>query len=230
MTNTNLEPPKVSPIWLVLALATFLLILFIFSGCSAEKRQLKPYQKVASDANLPRSQAKRNILAGILAAEFPILEVVHEKDSIVTVHKNDSLAIENQKKNIKTLNDRIALLNKNKPKNCPPCPFVNIDSILNDCPTDTIYIDRWHSKETTKHDTINNWLKGNELEAYKQTAAQLQFNLTNKTNELNDLKAYTKTWSYLGNKAWDKLKWWLLGLIILYVGYRILKSKFTLPF
>lgn len=230
MTNTNLEPPKVSPLWLVLALATFLLILFTLSGCSAEKMALKPYKKVAADSDLPRSQAKRNILAGILAAEFPILEITKEKDSVVTLHKKDSLAIANQIRSIKALNDRIAALNISKPKGCPPCPYIDVDSILNDCPTDTIYVDRWHSKETTKHDTISNWLKANELEAYKLTAAQLQFNLTNKTNEFNDLKAYTKTWSYLGNEAWDKLKWWLLGLVILYVGYRILKSKFTLPF
>jgi hypothetical protein len=164
MTNNNLQPPKVHTLWVILALAAFGLMILSFSSCS----QLRHYKKVASDSDLPRSQDKRNILAGVLAAEFPIQELVKEKDSLSITHKKDSVALLKHQQAIKNLNATIISLNKTKPKNCPPCPiYEDVQEPI----TDTIYIDRWHTKTIQIKDTIGNFHKQNE---YNSLGKQLQ--------------------------------------------------------
>lgn len=217
LQQVNNQPPnKVTIIQIVFGLMALALILIAFNSCNSEKKALKPYKQVASDIDTNYQDKKMQLIAKVCNDKFPIevKTIIHDSVTTKYVKVEDNAAIANLK----------ALL-----ANCGS--KIDLDSFLNEnMLIDTLYIDHYHNSETTKRDTIYNWRKANELEAYKQTAYQLQFNLTNKTSEFNDLKAYTKTWSYLGNEAWDKLKWWLLGLIILYVGYRILKSKFTLPF
>jgi hypothetical protein len=223
MTNSNLQPPKVHPLWVLLALAAFVLMILSLNGCSP----IRHYKKVASDSDLPRSQDKRNILAGILAAEFPIQEITKEKDSLAITHKKDSVAILKHQQAIKNLNASIIALNKNKPKNCPPCPTINVDSMLiNNMIVDTLYVDRWHSKTIQTKDTIGNFNKQNEFNSLNKQLQDSTFELL----VLREKKAalIASNSQLKSDKHYWKIRFFiLLFSVIGYAGFKVYK-KFTL--
>jgi hypothetical protein len=216
-SNNNLQPPKVHPLWVVLALAAFGLMVLALNGCSP----LRHYKEVASDSDLPRSQDKRNILAGVLAAEFPIQELVKEKDSLAITHKKDSVALLKHQQAIKNLNAAIISLNKTKPKNCPPCPLLNVDSLLiNNMIVDTVYVDRWHSKIVQTKDTIGNFNKQNEFNSLGKQLQDSTFQLLILREKKAALIASNS--ELKSDKHYWKIRFFiLLFAVIGYVGLRI---------
>jgi hypothetical protein len=73
--NTNLEPPKVSPLWLILALGVFILMLATLESCNSaarlERRQLAPYKSVLADVDTNCIDKKNDLLEAIVNAKMP---------------------------------------------------------------------------------------------------------------------------------------------------------------
>lgn len=203
-------------VYIVLAIA----VVFMETSCSP----LRHYNKVAKDA--PRNEAKRNLLAPICALEFPVKNKV---DSIVvTEYKADTANELKLKLIIKQLAKQL--------EQRPECPQIDADSLY------------YELKKSIKPDTIKITTKVKETlfdsakfkilqlttDKYLQDA-QKKYDATTKEllqvqKERDTLKAGTKNNIQLG-KWFLKNNWlWLLIIAGLFLGYKWLSSKFTLPF
>ena len=209
--------------------SAILLLLFVIALASCSS--LRHYKKVAKDA--PRNEAKRNILAPVCAIEFPVKNKV---DSIVvTEYKADTANELKLKLIIKQLAKQL--------EQRPECPQIDADSLYYEfkksIKPDTIKITtkvketlfdsakfKILQNETDKH-LQNAQLKYDELGiAYQKSEA----NFYKANARVKQLEAGTKNNIQLG-KWFLKNNWyWLLIIAGLFLGYKWLDSKFTLPF
>jgi len=204
-----------------------LILAFTLTSCSG----LRHYKKVAKDT--PRSEAKRNILAPVCAIEFPVKNSI---DSIVVTEYKVDTSNENRLKQI------IRQLSKQLEQR-PECPQIDADSLYYEfkksIKPDTIKITtkvketlfdsakfKILQNETDKH-LQNAQLKYDELGiAYQKSEA----NFYKANARVKQLEAGTKNNIQLG-KWFLKNNWyWLLIIAGLFLGYKWLDSKFTLPF
>jgi len=204
-----------------------LILAFTLTSCSG----LRHYKKVAKDT--PRSEAKRNILAPVCAIEFPVKNSI---DSIVVTEYKVDTSNENRLKQI------IRQLAKQLEQR-PECPQIDADSLYYEfkksIKPDTIKITtkvketlfdsakfKILQNETDKH-LQNAQLKYDELGiAYQKSEA----NFYKANARVKQLEAGTKNNIQLG-KWFLKNNWyWLLIIAGLFLGYKWLDSKFTLPF
>lgn len=202
--------------------SAILLLLFVITLASCGS--LRHYKKVAKDA--PRNEAKRNLLAPICALEFPVKNKV---DSIVvTEYKADTANELKLKLIIKQLAKQL--------EQRPECPQIDADSLYdavkNSIKPDTLKI-------TTKvkeriFDSAAFKVLQLQTDKYMQVA-QSRFEtseneLAQVKKERDQLKAGTKNNIQL-IKWFLKNNWyWLLIIAGLFLGYKWLDSKFTLPF
>lgn len=193
-----------------------LLIILIggLSGCRPSKVPNRIYKKLATDAVPLDNEYKKNVMAQKCNVLFPIVPITIIKDSIRT-------------KVLKVQDNN--LVNKLKARLAKGCPTLNIDSIYNELPADTIYIDHYHNSTTTVKDTTGNYFKQLNEDAlrdttnkYKAENVSLNKHIENITKDLNDTKK-------------EKNKWKLYFFLLLSVGivYKVAKiylsKSFTLP-
>lgn len=202
--------------------SAILLLLFVIALASCSS--LRHYKKVAKDAT--RTESKRNILAPICALEFPVKNKV---DSIVvTEYKADTANELKLKLIIKQLAKQL--------EQRPECPQIDADSLY------------YELKKSIKPDTIKITTKVKETlfdsakfkilqlttDKYLQDA-QKKYDATTKEllqvqKERDTLNDGTENNIQLG-KWFIKNNWlWLLIIAGLFLGYKWLSSKFTLPF
>jgi len=216
MTQRNLDIRE----WLVY---TVLAIAVVFMAISCSP--LRHYNKVAKDAT-PRSEAKRNILAPVCSAEFPNKQSVDS--TIEYIYLPDTTENNNLKIIIKQLLRQL--------QQRPECPQIDADSLYdavkNSIKPDTLKI-------TTKvkeriFDSAAFKVLQLQTDKYMQVA-QSRFEtseneLAQVKKERDQLKAGTKNNIQL-IKWFLKNNWyWLLIIAGLFLGYKWLDSKFTLPF
>ncbi len=202
--------------------SAILLLLFVIALASCSS--LRHYKKVAKDT--PRSEAKRNILAPVCAIEFPVKNSI---DSIVVTEYKVDTSNENRLKQI------IRQLSKQLEQR-PECPQIDADSmyyaIASSIKPDTVKITT--KIKETKFDSAAFKVLQLQTDKYMQVA-QSRFEtseneLAQVKKERDQLKAGTKNNIQL-IKWFLKNNWyWLLIIAGLFLGYKWLDSKFTLPF
>lgn len=229
-SSSNKNPKGFNPEWLLYAAAAFiigLLILGLFSSCNAEKKALAPYKAVVADIDTFYQSKKLDLGAKYCNDKFPVKPITIVKDSIVkrTVRVQDNAKV-NELKNLLA--------------NCLG-KKVNIDSIYNTLPFDTIFVDKWHIKESIVKDTVELYRKNEQLAEANKSIFNLQYNLekcyddlTERSNQLDEVLLNENKLGYsaklfFGN-LWDMIKWWLLALLLGYFGLKLLQRKYTLPF
>jgi hypothetical protein len=217
--NTNLQPPKVSPLWVILALAVFILMLSVLESCNSaarlERKELEPYKKINSDVSGLFNDKKLELGANYCNDHFPIQVKEIVRDSVVKVLVSDT----NSLKELRKLKD---LLKKG-------CPTLNIDSLLiQNMIIDTVYLERYHTKTVTEKDTIGNYRVAKELYDTKQALLINQSNLTTATDKITLLEANEKNGGYLLKLLFFKY-WWIIllaGIGVGVFGYWKLKGQY----
>lgn len=214
--------------------ASIIAIIFfaiVLNSCS----QLRHYKKVAKDA-YPRSEAKRKILAPVLAAEFPVKETTKEDSNKNVVYKPvfDSVRENNYKKFIRELQKR-----------CAERREIDVDSLIEEMkasiPPDTVEVTKNYYKTTTVRDSAamrtqqiyyEDLLKvaQKKYDVLLSTDDKRKDSLYKVTTAYNTIKAGTKSNVQLGKWFLKNNWWWMLIVVGLLVGFQLLKSKFTLPF
>lgn len=180
------------------------MLIAIFS-CSS----LRHYKKVAND--IPRNEAKRNILAPICANEFPIKEktdTVIEYTAIADTVKEQYL-----KYIIKQLQKQL--------EQQPECPQIDVDSlydaIIKAIPTDTIVKIKTITKvieDSSKLQLADNKYNGLLANYYKLDALYID---TDK--QLKQLQQDVNSNSFLLKKLFKKNWYWLLLIVAVIGGY-----------
>lgn len=198
----------------LIAIVLIVLLLLGLQSCSSERKALKPYVKVATDTDTSYTSKKRELISRVCAVNFPIEIKTIVKDSIVNkvVKVQDKTEI-NRLKN---------LLAKG-------CPTINIDSIYEALPLDTLIVERWRIKETTVTDSnklfrINSVLDITRNDLNKANAAILIEQ--SKTNIAESAAAENKALL----SQWKIRFFVLLFLCISFVGLKVLAKYRTLPF
>ena len=123
------------------------IIVIVVVSCNAEKKALKPYKAVNSDVDTSYKKKKIDLISRVCAVNFPIEIKTIVKDSITT-------------KIVRVQDNNV--INRLKAQLAKGCPTINIDSIYNELPFDTIYIDHYHTKTVTQKDTISLYNMGVE--------------------------------------------------------------------
>lgn len=189
-------------------------IVVLLQSCSSERKALKPYKAVNSDVDTSFQAKKKELISRVCAANFPIEVKTIIKDSIYTklVKVQDKTEI-----------NRLKYLLAQK------CKEVNIDSIYNALPLDTIYIYNTKTKQVTIKDTIANY----------QLSKQISI-LQNDLNKTNAAILIEQSKVNIANDKVDRFKalrnYWrvrffvLLICVITFVGLKILDKYRTLPF
>lgn len=205
----NNRTNQIGFIQLALIIGAASLFIAVFTSCNAEKKVLKPYKAVNSDVDTSFKEKKKELISRVCAVNFPIQEKTIIKDSIRT-------------KLVKVQDN--TLINKLKAQLAKGCPTINIDSIYNELPTDTLYVEKWRIKEVTQKDTqtLYNMAKTNdELHSKVNT---LEADKTSLNKHIEDITSDL-------NKA---NKWKLYFFLLLFAGvaYKVAKiylsTKFTL--
>lgn len=179
-----------------------LFIAVIIISCNAERKAMKPYNKVLLDPLNEFKDLKKQALADICAKHFPIEVETIIKDSIV------------EKVVTSTQYDTIRLANNIYLKR-----------------VDTIYIDRWKTKEIIKKDTVENYKLKKEISQLNNNLFDLEtaYKIT-KNNEQKllaenkQLKDNTKNLNYLLGCIWDLTKWWVIIIVALFLGFKLVRS------
>lgn len=176
---------------------------------------LRHYKKVAND--MPRSEAKRNILAPICANEFPIKEktdTVVEYTAIVDTVKEQYL-----KHIIKQLQKQL--------EQQPECPQIDVDSLYDEIikaiPTDTVVKIKTITKvieDSSKLQLAENKYNGLLANYYKLDALYID---TDK--QLKQLQNDVNTNSFLFKKLLKKNWYWLLLIVAVVGGYWYLSKN-----
>jgi hypothetical protein len=193
--------------WVVVTM----LLLTIFFSCSP----LRHYKKVAND--IPRSEAKRAILAPICANEFPVKEITDTVVEYSTIA--DSTKIIQLKRIIKEMQREL--------EQRPECPQIDADSlyqvILSTIPKDTIV----KSKIITRIVEDSSKLKiaetkYNELlqDFYKLDATYIA---TDK--QLKELQDNVDSNSFLLKKLFAKNWWWILAILVVIGLYFYIRNN-----
>jgi FtsZ-binding cell division protein ZapB len=120
-------------------------------------------------------------------------------------------------------------VNKLKAQLAKGCPTLNIDSLYNEFPLDTIYIDHYHTKTVTQKDTTGNYFRQLNEDALRSdnntlNAENVSLNkhIEDITKDLNEVK-----------KTKDKWKLYFFLLLTSGIAYKVAKiylsKSFTLP-
>jgi len=188
---------KINIVYSAIVLVLVAIMCGALFSCNTEKKALKPYIKVATDTDTTFKAKKIELISRVCAVNFPIEVKTIIKDSIRT--------------KIVKVQD-IKLINDLKAKLAKGCPTLNIDSIYENLPLDTLYVEKWKVKETTVKDTIAIY---NTVKVLDEVKAK----------EIEILHQQIK----IANK-WKLYFFLLLGFVILWrVGIMYLKTKFSLP-
>jgi len=184
------------------------------SGCNAEKKALKPYKAVNSDVDTSFKAKKKELVARVCAINFPTQEKIVIKDSIRT--------------KIVRVQDN-SMVNKLKAQLAKGCPTLNIDSIYNELPLDTVYVDRWHSSDKQGKDTTGNYFRQQNENELRNHANILEADNTSLKKQISDIAVD------LNEAKKEKNKWKLYFFLLLSAGivYKVAKiylsKSFTLP-
>jgi hypothetical protein len=206
-------PPNNQLIYLV-ALVLLLAALIGLQSCSSEKKALKPYKAVNSDVDTSYKEKKIELISRVCAVNFPIQEKTIVKDSITT--------------KIVRIQDN-NLVNKLKAELAKKCKDINIDSIYNLLPFDTIYIDHYHTKTVTQKDTLSLYNMGVENTRLVYYNQQLKSIIDDNNKDIKDITADNVAAKKDRNK-WRLYFFFLLSACIVYKVAKIYLSKsFTLP-
>jgi len=192
-------PPNKQLIYLV-ALVLLLAALIGLQSCSSEKKALKPYKAVNSDVDSSYKDKKKELIARVCAVNFPIEIKTVVKDSIRT-------------KVVRVQDNN--LVNKLKAELAKKCKDINIDSIYNILPFDTIYIDHYHTKTVTQKDTLSLYNMGVENSRLTYYNLQLKSNIEDNNKDIEKLNKDLK----LSDK-WRIRCFILMALIICYFGIK----------
>jgi FtsZ-binding cell division protein ZapB len=180
-------PPNKQLIYLAILIA-FLIFMIGLQSCSSEKKALKPYKAVNSDVDSSYKEKKKELIARVCAVNFPIEIKTVVKDSIRT----KILRVQDNN-----------LVNKLKAELAKKCKDINIDSIYNELPFDTIYIDHYHTKTVTQKDTLSLYNMGVENSRLVYYNQQLK-NVIDDNNK--DIEKLNKNLNEV-EKTKDKWKW-----------------------
>ena len=203
------NPPNKQLLYLV-ALVLLLAALIGLQSCNSEKKALKPYKEVNSDVDTSYKAKKIELISRVCAVNFPMQEKTIIKDSITT--------------KIVRIQDN-NLVNKLKAELAKKCKDINIDSIYNELPFDTIYIDHYHTKTVTQKDTLSLYNMGVENSRLVYYNQQLKSVIDDNNKEIEKLNKNLK----LADK-WRLYFFLLLAFGIAYKVAKIYLSKsFTLP-
>jgi len=208
-------PPNKELVFLI-ALILTLAVLIGLQSCSAEKKALKPYKAVNSDVDSSYKEKKKDLISRVCATNFPIEIKTIVKDSINT--------------KIVRVQD-MNVINKLKAQLAKGCPEINIDSIYNELPFDTIYIDHYHTKTVTQKDTLTLYNMGVENSRLTYYNLQLKSVIDDNNNDIEKLNKDLTNDKKLINK-WKFNFWLLFILIICYFGFKVFNfvRGFKLPF
>jgi hypothetical protein len=193
-------PPNKQLIYLV-ALVLLLAALIGLQSCNSEKKALKPYKEVNSDVDTSFKAKKIELISRVCAINFPMQEKTIIKDSITT--------------KIVRIQDN-NLVNKLKSELAKKCKDINIDSIYNELPFDTIYIDHYHTKTVTQKDTISLYNMGVENSRLVYYNQQLKNVIDDNNKDIEKLNKNLK----LADK-WRIRCFILMALIICYFGIKM---------
>ena len=193
------NPPNKQLLYLV-ALVLLLAALIGLQSCNAEKKALKPYKAVNSDVDSSYKEKKKELIARVCAINFPIQEKTIIKDSIRT-------------KIVRVQDNN--LVNKLKAELAKKCKDINIDSIYNELPFDTIYIDHYHTKTVTQKDTLSLYNMGVENSRLVYYNQQLKNVIYDNNKDIEKLNKNLK----LADK-WRIRCFILMALIICYFGIK----------
>jgi uncharacterized lipoprotein YmbA len=204
MTNNN-NQQFYNSIYMFIVLCLFIIALSLCS-CNTEKKALKPYKLVNSDVDSSFKDKKKELIARVCAVNFPI--------------ETKTIVIDSTKTKVIKVTDNAAINRlKQLLKDCANKP-INIDSIYNSLPLDTVYVDKYHTTTITKKDTINNWRTANEIQALQNGKMLLNATLNAKIDDYN--KEVTT------NKGLQKErnKWRLYFFLLLLSGiaYKVAKT------
>lgn len=176
-----------------------IIVIVVFS-CNAEKKALKPYKAVNSDVDTSYKAKKIDLISRVCAVNFPIEIKTIVKDSIFT-------------KIVRVQDNNV--INKLKSQLAKGCPTINIDSIYNELPFDTIYIDHYHTKTVTQKDTLSLYNMGVENSRLIYYNQQLKNVIDDNNKDIEKLNDNLK----LANK-WRIICFILMALIICYFGLK----------
>jgi len=216
MSHHVLKYPPNKELVLLIALILTLATIIGLQSCNAEKKALKPYKAVNSDVDSSYKEKKKDLISRVCATNFPIEIKTIVKDSITT--------------KIVRVQD-INVINKLKAQLLKGCPEINIDSIYNELPFDTIYIDHYHTKIVTQKDTLSLYNMGIENSRLTYFNVQLKSVIDDNNKEIEKLNKDLTINKKLINK-W-KFNFWLLFIIIFcYFGFKVFNfvRGFKLPF
>jgi hypothetical protein len=192
-----------------------MLCLFIIAlslcACNAEKKALRPYVKVATDTDSNYISKKKDLIARVCAVNFPIetktIVIDSTKTKIVKVTDNASI------------NRLKALLKECANKE------INVDSIYNTLPLDTLYVDKYHTTTITQKDTVGNFYKANEIQSLKNDNFILKASINAKIDDYNDEVTHSKKLQ----KERNKWRLYFILLVCLIIGLKAAKLYFKLP-
>jgi hypothetical protein len=211
-----MKSPPNKELVLLIALILTLAAIIGLQSCNAEKKALKPYKAVNSDVDSSYKEKKKDLISRVCATNFPIEIKTIVKDSITT--------------KIVRVQD-MNVINKLKAQLAKGCPEINIDSIYNELPFDTIYIDHYHTKIITQKDTLSLYNMGVDNSRLTYYNLQLKSNIDDNNKEIEKLNKDLTSDKKLINK-WKFNFWILFILIICYFGIKAFNfiKGFKLPF
>lgn len=182
----------------------FFLTAIILISCSAEKKALKPYKAILNDTDTSFKEKKKDLGGRYCATNFPIEVKTIVKDSVV----NRIVKVQDTKE-INRLKSLLAI----------GCPTINIDSIYNLLPLDTLFIEHYNTKTITQKDSFQ--LRENQ----KQIAALIQtINVQNGEDYLKAAKIKEIEQHCIAAKKTAN-KWRLIAILIMVLtgGFFVLK-------
>ena len=147
-------------------------------------------------ADLPTSDANKTKLAGWVLANFPPVEKVTVKDSIV----NNYITSKVTDTVYEYIGDNL------------------VKYIYN---TDTLLVEKYKVKEVIKLDTVGNWLRQVNYKNISDTANHYKNEYIMATNNLNACSEDLAASDAANNKLWV----YVIGLALLLVGSHILRNK-----
>jgi len=204
------SPPNKQLIYLAILIA-LLIFLIGLQSCSSERKALKPYKAVNSDVDTSFKAKKIELISRVCAVNFPIEIKTIVKDSITT-------------KIVRVQDNN--LVNKLKAELAKKCKDINIDSIYNLLPFDTIYIDHYKTKTVTQKDTLSLYNMGVENSRLVYYNKQLKGIIDDNNKDIEKLNKNLK----LADK-WRIRCFIIMALIICYFGIKVFNfvRSFNIP-
>lgn len=176
------------------------IIVIVVVSCNAEKKALNPYKEVNSDVDTSYKAKKIDLISRVCAVNFPIEIKTIVKDSITT-------------KIVRVQDNNV--INRLKSELAKGCPTINIDSIYNELPFDTIYIDHYHTKTVTQKDTLSLYNMGVENSRLFYYNQQLKNVIDDNNKDIEKLNENLKS-----ADKWRIRCFILMALIVCYFGIK----------